>query len=53
VGKVNPDLVVRDSDGKAYTVRYRANHAMLLNEFLNEHKTVQELKMKLQSSLPR
>jgi hypothetical protein len=44
VGKVNPDLVVRDGDGKAYTVRYRANHAMLLNEFLNEHKTVQELK---------
>jgi hypothetical protein len=25
LGKVNPDLVVRDSDGKAYTVRYRAN----------------------------
>ena len=44
VGKVNPDLVVRDSDGKPYTVRYRANHAMLLNEFLNEHRTVQELK---------
>ena len=44
VGKVNPDLVVRDTDGKAYTVRYRANHAMLLNEFLKEHRTVQELK---------
>ncbi len=44
LGKVNPDLVVRDSDGKAYTVRYRANHAMLLNEFLNEYRTVQELK---------
>jgi Chaperone of endosialidase len=44
VGKVNPDLVVRDTDGKAYTVRYRANHAMLLNEFLKEHRTVQELR---------
>jgi hypothetical protein len=42
VGKRNPDLVVRDADGHVYTVRYDAVNAMLLNEFLNEHKTVQE-----------
>ena len=42
VEKVNPDLVVRDKDGKPYTVRYDAVNAMLLNEFLKEHKTVQE-----------
>jgi len=44
VEKVNPDLVVRDADGKAYTVRYDAVNAMLLNEFLKEHRRVQELK---------
>ena len=42
VEKVNPDLVVRDADGKAYTVRYDAVNAMLLNEFLKEHKRVEE-----------
>jgi predicted ribosome quality control (RQC) complex YloA/Tae2 family protein len=42
VEKVNPDLVARDEDGKAYTVRYDAVNAMLLNEFLKEHQTVQE-----------
>ena len=44
VAKVNPDLVVRDEDGKPYTVRSEAENAMLLNEFLKEHQTVQELK---------
>src|SRR5262249_7687113 len=44
VAKVNPDLVVRDKEGKPYTVRYEAVNAMLLNEFLKEHRTVQELK---------
>jgi Chaperone of endosialidase len=44
VEKVNPDLVVRDKDGKAYTVRYEAVNAMLLNEFLKEHRTVEDLK---------
>jgi hypothetical protein len=44
VEKVNPDLVARDSDGKPYTVRYEAVNAMLLNEFLKEHKKVEELK---------
>ena len=42
VEKVNPDLVVRDADGRVYTVRYDAVNAMLLNEFLKEHKTVQQ-----------
>ena len=42
VEKVNPDLIVRDKEGKPYTVRYDAVNAMLLNEFLKEHHTVQE-----------
>ena len=41
---VNPDLVVRDDNGEIYTLRYDAVNAMLLNEFLKEHRTVQELK---------
>ena len=44
VEAVNSDLVVRDKEGKPYSVRYDAVNAMLLNEFLKEHKTVQELK---------
>jgi Chaperone of endosialidase len=49
VEKVNPDLVVHDDQGKAYTVRYEAVNAMLLNEFLKQrneflkdHRTVRE-----------
>jgi trimeric autotransporter adhesin len=42
VEKVNLDLVVRDRDGKAYTVRYEAVNAMLLNEFLKEHRKNEE-----------
>ncbi len=42
VAKVNPDLVVRDENGEIYTVRYEAVNAMLLNEFLKEHRKVQE-----------
>jgi len=42
VEKVNPDLVVRDKEGRPYTVRYDAVNAMLLNEFLKEHRHVQE-----------
>ena len=42
VAKVNPALVLPDSEGKPYTVRYDAVNAMLLNEFLKEHKTVRE-----------
>ena len=42
VEKVNPDLVARDEQGKPYTVRYEAVNAMLLNEFLKEHRKVEE-----------
>jgi hypothetical protein len=42
VEKVNPDLVARDADGKVYTVRYEAVNAMLLNEFLKEHRKVEQ-----------
>jgi hypothetical protein len=42
VAKVNPTLVLPDKEGKPYTVRYDGVNAMLLNEFLKEHKTVQE-----------
>ena len=38
VAEVNPDLVVRDEKGEIYTVRYEAVNAMLLNEFLKEHR---------------
>ncbi|PYK43769.1 MAG: hypothetical protein DME53_11055 [Verrucomicrobia bacterium] len=41
VEKVNPDLVARDDQGKPYTVRYEAVNAMLLNEFLKEHRKVE------------
>ena len=54
VAKVNPDLVVRDDQGKPYTVRYEAVNAMLLNEFLKEHRKVEEQEAtigKLKSSL--
>ena len=41
VAKVNPALVLPDKEGKPYTVRYDQVNAMLLNEFLKEHRTVQ------------
>jgi len=43
VEKVNPDLVVRDKEGKPYSVRYDQVNAMLLNEFLKEHKKTEKL----------
>jgi len=43
VAEVNPYLVVRDKNGEIYTVRYEAVNAMLLNEFLKEHRKVEEL----------
>src|SRR5207245_6189015 len=48
VAKVNPNLVVRDEDGKVNTVRYEAENAMLLNEFLKEHRKVEDLKKDFQ-----
>src|SRR5436305_6274824 len=41
VAKVNPALVLPDEEGKPYTVRYEAVNAMLLNEFLKEHREVE------------
>jgi hypothetical protein len=48
VEKVNPDLVACDEQGKPYTVRYEAVNAMLLNEFLKEHRKVEEQEARLQ-----
>ena len=48
VEKVDPALVVRDAKGKTYTVRYEAVNAMLLNEFLKQHKTVETQKTEIE-----
>ena len=60
VEKVNPDLVARDEEGKSMSVRYEAVNAMLLNEFLKEHQTVQnqqsliaQLRKELQATAAR
>jgi uncharacterized membrane protein YdfJ with MMPL/SSD domain len=42
VEKVNPDLVVRDEEGKPYSVRYDQVNAMLLNEFLKAHQRIEQ-----------
>ena len=49
VAKVNPELVLRDDQNRIYSVRYEAVNAMLLNEFLKEHKTVQAQKTEIQA----
>ena len=46
---MNPDLVARDEQGKPYTVRYEAVNAMLLNEFLKEHKAFLQEQRKMQA----
>ena len=51
VEKLNPDLVVHDKEGKPFTVRYDAVNAMLLNEFLKEHQTVQRYLKKASCAL--
>jgi hypothetical protein len=51
VEKVNRDLVVRDKEGKAYSVRYDQVNAMLLNEFLKEHCKVEQLKKDFESKI--
>jgi trimeric autotransporter adhesin len=60
VAKVNPDLVARNDQGKPFTVRYEAVNAMLLNEFLKEHRkvaeqeaTITELKAELRATATR
>jgi hypothetical protein len=49
VEKVNPDLVVRDLEGKPYSVRYDQVNAMLLNEFLKEHKKVEDQQREMEN----
>jgi hypothetical protein len=51
VAKVNPDLVLLDKEGKPFTVRYDAVNAMLLNEFLKEHRKVELLTQDFESKL--
>ena len=51
VADINPDLVVRDEKGEIYTVRYDAVNAMLLNEFLKEHRKVENLKKDFQATV--
>jgi hypothetical protein len=46
VEKVSPDLVIHDEEGRPFTVRYDAVNAMLLNEFLKEHRKVADLEKK-------
>ena len=57
VAHISPDLITRDEEGQPQTVRYEAINAMLLNEFLKEHKRVQEqqahLKQDLQATAAR
>jgi len=48
VEKLDPDLVARDAQGKAYTVRYEAVNTMLLNEFLKEHRRVEQQNTEMQ-----
>jgi hypothetical protein len=48
VEKVNPDLVVHDTEHGIYTVRYQAVDAMLLNEFLKEHRKVEAQEVVIQ-----
>ena len=49
VEKINPDLIIRDREGKPQTVRYEQVNAMLLNEFLTEHRKVQEQQRQIDS----
>src|SRR6058998_1853581 len=51
VEKVNPDLVARDDQGKPYSVRYEAVNAMLLNEFLKEHRKVEQQRKDFEAAL--
>ncbi len=48
VEKVDPDLIIRDKEGKPYSVRYEAVNAMLLNEFLKAHKKVEQQAQQMQ-----
>jgi hypothetical protein len=49
VAKINPALVLPDKEGKPYTVRYEAVNTMLLNEFLKEHRKVEQLEKQIEA----
>jgi hypothetical protein len=49
VAEVNPDLVIRNKNGKIWTVRYEQINAMLLNEFLKEHRKVERLEKQIEA----
>src|SRR5262249_2977823 len=49
VENVNPDLVVHDKEGRPYSVRYDQVNAMLLNEFLKEHRKVEQLEKQIEA----
>ena len=51
VEKINPDLVVRDDEGKPYSVRYEQVNAMLLNEFLKEHRKIEQQRKDFEAAL--
>ena len=53
VEQIDPDLVVKDKEGNPYTVRYDAVNAMLLNEFLKEHRKVEEQESKIEQQEAR
>ncbi len=48
VAQISPELITRDKEGKPQTVRYEAVNAMLLNEFLKEHRKVEQLEKQLE-----
>jgi hypothetical protein len=47
--RINGFFANTDKDGKPYTVRYDAVNAMLLNEFLNEHRKVEQLEKQIEA----
>jgi hypothetical protein len=53
VAKVDPDLVACDDQGKPYTVRYEAVNAMLLNEFLKEHRKNEQQEARIAGATER
>jgi hypothetical protein len=53
VAKVNPNLILPDKEGKPWTVRYEQINAMLLNEFLKEHRTVEQQRKDFEAALAR
>jgi hypothetical protein len=53
VAKVNPDLVTHDAKGELYTVRYEAINAMLLNEFLKEHRKNEQQRKDFEAAIAR